>query len=480
MTTSDPNEVKVEVIAPQKGPQMRMCSSAAQIVIYGGQAGGGKSYGLSIDPLKDMAIWPGFRGIVFRKTLGAIQGSGSLWDVAVPIYRRVIGGRTRGFPHLEFRAKTGAVMKFAQIYNEKDLEAHQGPQYTFIGFDELCQFPEEHFWRLVARLRPPFGAPPEGASLRVRATCNPDPSSFVKQLISWWLDAKTGLPIPERDGVIRYVLRDGGKTHVAGSPRDLREIAPHCFIDKATKAPIPWREAVMTMTFIRSTLEDNPALLAANPQYRAFLNGLDPVTRRMWLDGSWLAVTAGEFFRRSTFPVVHAPPSPVTRTVRFWDLAGSKRRRSDFLAGVKLGLMQDGRSIVLDVINAKGTPAEHEATIAAAAKDDGRDVEIWIEEEKGASGQLLVDNWSRNLLRGYHVQGSPNGNEDKVTRAKLPSADASKAHVFVLAAEWNDEFLTQLEAFPTQGIKDDMVDGFTGAWHRLFGESEFAFASIST
>ncbi len=455
-----------------------MCASAAQIVIYGGQAGGGKSYGLCIDPLPDMDAWAGFRGIIFRKTLGAIQGSGSLWDVAVPIYRKVLGGKTRGFPHLEFRAASGAMMKFAQIYNEKDLEAHQGPQYTWIGFDELCQFPEEHFWRLVARLRPPFGPPPPGAMLRVRATCNPDPSSFVKKLIAWWLDPDTGLPIPERDGVIRYVLREGGVTHVAGSPRELRELSPESFIDPKTKKAMPWDTVVSTLTFIRSTLDDNPKLLEANPRYRAMLNGLDPVTRRMWLDGSWKAVTSGEYFRRGTIPVVDVAPCEVMRTVRFWDLAGSKRRRSDFLAGVRQSLLSDGRTIVTDVVNVKGTPAEHEATIRTTAELDGSAVEIWVEEEKGASGALLVDNWSRGLLRGFQVSASPNGNEDKVQRAKLPSASASKGHVLVLDRPWTDEFLTQLEAFPTQGVKDDMVDGFTGSWHRLVGGGGDAFYSV--
>jgi len=43
---------KIKVIRPQKGPQEKFLSTTADIAIYGGAAGGGKSYGLLIEPLR--------------------------------------------------------------------------------------------------------------------------------------------------------------------------------------------------------------------------------------------------------------------------------------------------------------------------------------------------------------------------------------------------------------------------------------------
>ena len=40
----------------------------------------------------------------------------------------------------------------------------------------------------------------------VRASCNPKPNSWVARLLEWWIDQDTGYPIPERDGVIRYMV----------------------------------------------------------------------------------------------------------------------------------------------------------------------------------------------------------------------------------------------------------------------------------
>lgn len=467
--------IRREVLAAQPGPQSRLLASSAQLVIYGGQAGGGKTYGLLMDPLADVG-WSGFRGLLLRKTLKAIGAQGGPWDVASSIYPR-LGATSRGFPHYEWTFPSGAKLSFAQIHDDGDLDAHQGSQYTWMGFDEGTHFTEKQFWYLAARLRAAFGQPPPGTLLRIRVTCNPDPRSFIARLIQWYWDPRTGFPIPERDGVIRYIARDGDRIIEGASPREVREQAPHLFVDMEGK-PLHWSQVCLSFTFIRSTLADNRKLMEADPAYLARLRQLDPVTRRQWLDGNWLSVSSGEFFMGRWFPRLLSAPT-VVRTVRFWDLAGSKRRRSDFLAGVKLGLLESGSCVVLDVVNMKGTPSEHEETIRATTQADGHDCEVWVEEEKGAAGQILVDTWSRNLLRGYYVNASPTGNEDKQSRAKLPSSAAEKGHIFVLERSWTEEFMGQLEAFP-DGQHDDMVDGLTGAWHRLYGDSEPSFASVST
>lgn len=462
-------------LRPQPGPQTRLLSSPAQLVVYGGQAGGGKTLGLLMDPIADAVAWGGFRGLLLRKTLKAIEAQGGPWDVASSIYPR-LGATSRGFPHFEWTFPSGAKLRFAQIHDDGDLEAHQGAQYTWLGWDEGTQFSGKQFWYVSGRLRSPFGAPPPGVLLRNRVTCNPDPRSHLAKLIAWWIDQRTGLPIPERDGVIRWFARDGDKMHMGASPREVREMAPHLFVDAGSGA-VHWRHVCTSLTFIRSTLADNAKLLEADPAYRARLANLDPVTRRQWMEGSWLTTAAGEYFQGPWFPRLTSTPSDVVRRVRYWDLAGSKRRRSDFTAGCLMALLADGRVVVEDVRNQKGTPAETEHLVASAARDDGPDVEVWIEEEKGAAGAILVDTWARTILRGLAVQSVPVGSENKEAKAKLPSSAAHRGHVAVLEREWTDDFVSQLQSFP-DGAHDDMVDAFTGAWHRLATGADFAFASV--
>lgn len=71
-----------------------------------------------------------------------------------------------------------------------------------IGFDELTHFSKHQFFYMLSRNRTDSGVAPY-----VRATCNPDADSWVADFIKWWITPETGYPIPERSGVIRYMVR---------------------------------------------------------------------------------------------------------------------------------------------------------------------------------------------------------------------------------------------------------------------------------
>ena len=55
------------VIRPQKGPQEKFLATSADIAIYGGAAGGGKSDALLCEALRQIHV-PNYKGIIFRKT----------------------------------------------------------------------------------------------------------------------------------------------------------------------------------------------------------------------------------------------------------------------------------------------------------------------------------------------------------------------------------------------------------------------------
>src|SRR5436305_14925946 len=71
-----------------------------------------------------------------------------------------------------------------------------------VCFDELTHFTAHQFFYMVSRNRSTCGVRPY-----IRATCNPDADSWVADFLAWWIDPQTGLPIPERAGVLRYYIR---------------------------------------------------------------------------------------------------------------------------------------------------------------------------------------------------------------------------------------------------------------------------------
>lgn len=270
-----------DVIRPQPGPQEAFLASPADIVIYGGSAGGGKSYGLLLEPLRHHEN-PGFGGVIFRRTSPQLVGAGSLWEHAEALYQRV-GARTLSSPELHVEFASGASLQFLHLQYAKTVHDHQGKQYAFIGFDELTHFEPSQFWYMVSRMRSTCGVVPY-----MRCTTNPDPDSFVRDLIDWWIDAD-GLPIPERSGVLRYFTRIGGALFWADTRAECEDIIREHGLTPACDAADP-SEAdadVLSLTFIAASLDDNPALLAADPGYRARLMALPEVERARLLGGNW-------------------------------------------------------------------------------------------------------------------------------------------------------------------------------------------------
>ena len=251
-------------IRPHPGPQSAFLACPADIAIYGGAAGGGKTWALLLEPLRHVQNRR-FNGIVFRRTTPQIRGS--LWPNSVEIYRH-LGARSREglFDH---RFPSGAVLKMAHLEHPKHRFDHQGAEYDYIGFDELTLFTPEQFWYLaLTRARSVHGIRPY-----VRATCNPDPDSFVAHLISWWWDPVTGYPIPERSGVIRWFLRIDDDLVWADEPDELRQRFPG--------------HEPKSFTFIEAKLADNPTLDRGDPTYRSSLMAMTHVERERLLQGNW-------------------------------------------------------------------------------------------------------------------------------------------------------------------------------------------------
>ncbi len=448
----------VATIRPQAGPQEQFLASPADIAIYGGAAGGGKTWALLLEPLRHIHN-ADFGAVFFRRNTTQVRNEGGLWDESEKLYP-LIGGDPRQVV-LDWRFGSGAKISFRHLEHEKTVLDWQGSQIPLICFDELTHFSEKQFWYMVSRNRSTSGVRPY-----IRATCNPDADSWVARFIAWWIDPDTGLAIPERAGKLRWFVRSGETIIWADNPDDLAE---HTMVDDTGReVPIPPK----SVTFIPAKLTDNQALLAADPGYMANLMALSTVERERLLGGNWkIRPAAGLYFQRGWVQVVDAAPAGL-RKVRGWDLAGTPKTElndPDWTAGTQVGKTDDGRFFVLDHCFDRTTPAGVERLIKNTAQADGPETEIDLPQDPGQAGKSQVAGLTK-MLAGFNVRSSPETG-DKITRFSGFSAQAEAGNVFVVRGAWNERWFTQLEGFP-EASHDDDVDSTSRAFNRLITKRE--------
>ena len=208
---------KVVELRPQPGPQEMFLATKADICIYGGAAGGGKTYGLLLDALRHKNR-PGFGEVIFRKNSIQIYNEGGLLDESLRMYSGIKGAELKRSPRPQWTFNGKGKVSFAHIDGDDDLKKFQGSQMAAIGFDELTHFTESQFFYMLSRNRTTCGIKPY-----VRATCNPDADSWVAKFIEWWIDPDTGYPIKERSGKIRWMIRRNETLYWADTIEELWE-----------------------------------------------------------------------------------------------------------------------------------------------------------------------------------------------------------------------------------------------------------------
>ncbi len=457
-------------IGPQAGPQTEFARCEADICVFGGGAGGGKSFALLYEAVKWSHV-PGYRAVLFRRTSPELTGGGGLWDEShgsgLPggTFYRTFGGRARGGHILDWRFEPDARIQFRHLQRESDRFAHQGQQYAFIGFDEATHFTASQVWYLFGRLRSTCGVRPY-----MRLTCNPDPDSFIATLIDWWI-GEDGFPIPERAGVLRWFVRSGDEMRWFASEKEARLAAP----DSMPRS----------LTFIPSLVTDNAALLAANPEYIGNLQALGRVERERLEKGNWRTrAAAGKVFKRDDFKIVDEPPSPPVATVRFWDRAASEPTKDhpdpDWTRGVRVSLCKDGELWVDDLISMQKRGTDVLREMRRAAESDGIHVTQGVWQDTGGAGKAEVDT-TITALAGYVVEvvesfGVTLAGVDEHHRSSRPKQAfanawapwAERGSVYLKRASWTEEFRSECHGFP-DAAHDDIVDAMSGAFQVLVG-----------
>jgi len=239
---------------PNPGPQTDFLAAAEREVLYGGSAGGGKSYAMLSDPLRYMGH-PSFSGLLLRHTTEELR---ELVFKSQELYPKIWPGIKWSERKMQWTAPSGARLWMSYLDRDDDVLRYQGLAFSWIGFDELTQWATPYAWNYMrSRLRSTAPDLP----IFMRATTNPGGRghSWVKKM---FID-----PSPYN--------RAFDATDIE-TTETLRYPAGH---SKAGKSLFKRR-------FIPARLSDNPYLAEAG-DYEAMLLSLPEQQRRQLLDGDW-------------------------------------------------------------------------------------------------------------------------------------------------------------------------------------------------
>ena len=237
-----PDGLTPEVFWQATAKQATFLAAPEHEVLFGGAAGGGKSAGLVADVCgvwQDALFNKHYRGLLLKRSFGELQ---YLMERAEEVIPRVAPGSRWRDKDKIWETPAGARVRFGYCARLSDVYQYQGDEFTYIGVDELTQWPLEKQWKyLRTRLR----TTDTTLTPVMRATCNPG-------------------------GVGHKWVQERWQIKAEGSE------ARHCRIIKGHK----W-----WIRFIPSRLSDNPHL--AGTDYEVRLDDLDPMERKALLEGRW-------------------------------------------------------------------------------------------------------------------------------------------------------------------------------------------------
>tara|TARA_Y100001937_G_scaffold74184_1_gene100992 strand:+ start:1644 stop:3116 length:1473 start_codon:yes stop_codon:yes gene_type:complete len=249
-----PEEEQNVVFKPNAGPQTEFLAAGEREVLYGGSAGGGKSFAMLADPLRYMGH-PAFSGLLLRHTTEELR---ELIFKSQELYPKVWKGIKWSERKMQWVAPSGARLWMSYLDRDQDVMRYQGLAFSWIGFDELTQWSSPFAWNYMrSRLRSTASDLP----IFMRATTNPGGigHQWVKKM---FIDpAPFGEAFDATDIETGEVLK-----YPSGHP-------------KAGKSLFKRR-------FIPARLSDNP-YLSESGDYEAMLLSLPEHQRKQLLEGDW-------------------------------------------------------------------------------------------------------------------------------------------------------------------------------------------------
>jgi len=240
---------------PNNGPQTDFLAASEKDVLYGGAAGGGKSFAMLIDPLR-YCHFSEHRALILRRSMPELR---ELIDKSRELYPVAFKGAKFREVEKLWNFPSGAKIEFGFLERDADVYRYQGQAYSWIGFDEITHLPTEFGWNyLASRLRT------TNPELPTYLRCTANPGGVGAQ----WVKKRYVDPTKENK---TFKGTDG-----------------------------------LTRKFIPARLQDNP-FLAEDGEYERMLLSLPPVQRKQLLEGNW-DVAEGAAFAEFDMSIHVIPP----------------------------------------------------------------------------------------------------------------------------------------------------------------------------
>ena len=461
-----------ELPGPCSLRQLMYMKSEADVTLFGGAAGSGKSEIGMIDLLQYIDI-PNFVGVLTRLTSKQFEGPGGLVSKCKDIFTKAIGpegdewiyNSTKyhfKFFNVRTDPKTGKKTKtpksdvfLRHFQHDKDEVNWQGIESSLIYVDEGTQYNQFKLQYMLQRLRNPRCS----MRPRMKITCNPDADHILRKFVEPYLH-EDGTPDRSKDGLIRYFGFHNGDFVFGDTKEELEE-----------KYAIT---QVMTFTFISATIYDNPVIMKIDPGYVARLEGQTPVEKARKLHGNWyVRETASGYFKREWLASVRYHEQDFVQFCRAWDIAGTlpsdANPNPDWTAGVLIGKTKQGRYVVCDVVRFRARYGEVIQRIIEVGKADPSGTLIRLPQEPGQAGKAAGQMMVKELVEEGLSARLMTTNQKKVHRFQ-PFACAAEAGLvdYCDDGDWVGQYFFELELFDgTRKNKDDQVDATSDAFISL-------------
>lgn len=243
-------------------------NSKAFETLFGGAAGGGKSYGQLVDALLYALKYPKSKQIIFRRTFPDLERS--IIRISLEFYPKEVASYNSS-KHI-WRFKNGSIIDFGYIDNENDVYQYQSAEYDVIRFDELTHFTEYMYVYMISRCR---GANPYPKYIKSSTNPGGVGHSWVKE---------------------RFID--------IGEPNTIHNIKQE---DGTTTSRI----------FIPSLVQDNLFLMANDPDYLKRLQNLPEKEKKALLYGEW-DIFDGQFFTEFKRDIHVCKPFEIPKTWRIF------------------------------------------------------------------------------------------------------------------------------------------------------------------
>lgn len=293
----DKKKPNPHIIMPLAGCQETFLSCSADIIIYGGKRGAGKTGGILLDALKDYKN-KHFNAVIFRKEINDLE---TIERESEHFYSQ-FGDYNKSKNDMTWNFSKGSSVKltyYAGSYSDFRTR-FQGQEIPYIAIDEITQMEYEKFKYIMTDSRNSFFIPN-----RLFGTCNPDPDSWVAKFIDWWI-SEEGYPIKERSGVVRYCFMGGldakdvssiswGNTREEVYQKnktlidDLYQPFEHVNLSLSRQEMF-----IKSACFIEGSLEENIIILRSSPEYVSNLANQSMEDIERDLKGNWKYKSVGD------------------------------------------------------------------------------------------------------------------------------------------------------------------------------------------